>query len=231
MWTMLRRWKFTTLLVAILSLLVARSFVTGSAALFLLLYALFVVVFVVSSFVLLEHRRSRIKAAVLGLPSFAGILTNHLFPAQTGGAGLFLFHFFSAVFIFFTVVVILTSVFQMTDMSADGVNGAFCAYLLLGLAFSHLLCLVETIRPGSFAVSENVGAFPRDDGRRHSLLTYYSVVTLTTLGYGDVTPHSGPAQTLAWVEAMLGQFYVAVIVAELIGLKVSAAISAKQGDR
>jgi hypothetical protein len=225
---MLRRWKFTSLLVAILSLLVARSFVTSSAALSVLLYASFLVVFVATILMLFERRRSRIGMAVLGLPSLAGILADYLFPAQTGGAGMLLFHFISAVFLLVTVVVVLKSVFRMTDMSADGVNGAFCGYLLLGLVFSHLYCLVDSVRPGSFAVSENVGAFPRDDGTRHALLTYFSVVTLTTLGYGDVTPHSGPAQTLAWVEAMLGQFYVAVIVAELLALKVSAAMRAQQ---
>jgi Ion channel len=54
-----------------------------------------------------------------------------------------------------------------------------------------------------------------------NVLTYYSFVTLTTVGYGDVTPISATTRTLAWIEAMSGQFYLAVIVAGLVSLIVA----------
>jgi hypothetical protein len=56
---------------------------------------------------------------------------------------------------------------------------------------------------------------------RGSVLVYYSFVTMTTVGYGDITPVSPPARTLAWLEAMMGQFYIAVLVAFLVGIRVS----------
>jgi hypothetical protein len=56
---------------------------------------------------------------------------------------------------------------------------------------------------------------------RIHLFTYYSFVTLTTVGYGDVTPISTPARTCAWLEALTGQFYLAVLVAGLVGALLS----------
>jgi hypothetical protein len=55
------------------------------------------------------------------------------------------------------------------------------------------------------------------------LFTYYSFVTLTTLGYGDITPATDHARSLAWLEALIGQLYLAVMVATLVGIKVSEA--------
>ena len=56
---------------------------------------------------------------------------------------------------------------------------------------------------------------------RGSVLVYYSFVTMTTVGYGDITPVSPPARTLSWLEAMMGQFYIAVLVAFLVGIRIS----------
>ena len=61
------------------------------------------------------------------------------------------------------------------------------------------------------------------DGRI-SLFDYFSLVTLTTMGYGDVTPVHGPARTFALIEAVFGQFYIAVLVAQLVGLRLAQAM-------
>ena len=60
------------------------------------------------------------------------------------------------------------------------------------------------------------------------MLTYYSFVTLTTVGYGDVTPISPVTRTFAWIEAITGQFYLAIIVAGLVSLLIT---NAKQPGR
>jgi hypothetical protein len=67
-----------------------------------------------------------------------------------------------------------------------------------------------------------------EEGRQRSVLTYFSFITLTTLGYGDITPGSGAARGLAMVEAIMGQFYIAVLVAELVGRRVSQTFSVNQ---
>jgi hypothetical protein len=61
-------------------------------------------------------------------------------------------------------------------------------------------------------------------GTREPVLIYYRFVTLTTVGYGDITPVSPPARTLTWLEAMMGQFYIAVLVAFLVGIRVSQGV-------
>ncbi|WP_298533258.1 potassium channel family protein [uncultured Algibacter sp.] len=85
----------------------------------------------------------------------------------------------------------------------DAING----YLLLGLMFCSLVAFVDLYIPGSYnSTSES----PME-------LVYYTMITLTTAGYGDITPQSPISQSLSMLIAVTGQFYVAVIVAILVG--------------
>ena len=93
------------------------------------------------------------------------------------------------------------------------IYGTLCLYLILGLLWGALYSLLYELSPGSFA-----GALLEPPNE--SLLTtfnYFSMVTLTTLGYGDITPQSHAAGALCQVEAITGQFYIAVLVAWLVG--------------
>jgi len=226
--TALRRWKFTCLVLMLLFLNVTHPFISENTPLYTLVYSLFIILFVIAFLVLFRSRRSRTVAAVLGLPTIAAVSMNYLLPSASPALGALLFHLFPALFLFFTAVIILETIFRDAVVSADSVNGAFGGYLLLGLAFSHIYCLVLAFRPSAFMLSETLGELPSEGGARHSLFTYFSFCTLTTLGYGDITPKGPGARTLAWVEAVIGQFYVAVIVAELIALKVSTALRDQQ---
>ena len=62
------------------------------------------------------------------------------------------------------------------------------------------------------------------------LFNYFSVMTLTTMGYSDITPAGAPVYTLIWLEAVFGQFYSAVVVAQLVGLKLAQAIKNESPD-
>jgi len=93
------------------------------------------------------------------------------------------------------------------------IYGTLCLYLIFGLFWGALYCLLYELRPGSFA-----GALL--ENHTGSLLTtfnYFSMVTLTTLGYGDITPQTHAAGALCQIEAITGQFYIAVLVAWLVG--------------
>ena len=90
----------------------------------------------------------------------------------------------------------LGEVYRATRVSIDHVCGALCGYLLIGLIFGHLYCVVEQLSPGSFR-SGGDALTAVDEGRRHFVLTYFSLVTLTTLGYGDVLPVREWARGLA----------------------------------
>ena len=223
--TPLKRWKFTALLVALLLLMVVYPLFRGDEPVFPLLYGLFLVtVFLGVVFVLFQRRASRAVALALGIPAVAGVLTHYLLPGMPPAPKHLFFHLVPAVFLAYTVVAGLRTIFAGTRVSVDGVNGALCGYLLIALAFGHLYCLTEAVRPGSFHLEPYVGALPADEEQRHALFTYFSLVTLTTVSYGDIVPRSTPARTLAWVEALIGQFYVAVVIAGLVGVVVSTAI-------
>ena len=102
--------------------------------------------------------------------------------------------------------------------SIDGhkIIGAICIYMLLGLIWALLYMLIAEAIPGAF---NGLQQAPWYDN--FSELTYYSYVTLTTLGYGDISPRLPIPRFLAYMEAMVGVFYIAILVASLIGARMS----------
>ncbi len=106
-------------------------------------------------------------------------------------------------------------------------TGALCVYLLLGTIWSLAYELVEFLAPGSFNIAA-VG-IPQDHSTQW---LYYSFVTLTTLGYGDITPISNTARVLTYTEAIVGVSYLAVMVAGLVGAHVAEESARdRKGDR
>lgn len=107
-------------------------------------------------------------------------------------------------------------VFVSETVDANRIAGALCVYLLLGVIWALLYNLIELSLGNAF--TGLVGMAGEDRLRE---LTYYSFVTLTTLGYGDIVPVAPAAKTLAYLEAVAGQFYLTVLVAELVGVHVA----------
>jgi Ion channel len=116
-------------------------------------------------------------------------------------------------------LVVLAQVFRKGPVTIHRVQGAIAVYLLLGLAWSGAYELVALTEPGAFSGSgvEVTTTEP---------WLYYSFVTLTTVGYGDVTPVYSVARSLAMLEALIGQLYPAILLARLVSLEVE---SKKQG--
>ena len=83
-----------------------------------------------------------------------------------------------------------------------------CAYLLIGYSFASLYILIDRIASGSFLAS--------GEALTPESAIYFSFVTLTTLGFGDLTPAASSGRTLVTLEAMAGQFYIAIAVARLV---------------
>ncbi len=108
-----------------------------------------------------------------------------------------------------------------TRVTNDTISGAVCGYLLFGIMFAFVYAIIELLYPGSFMID---GKLLRPDLRRFyyqheiSTLIYYSLVTLATVGYGDIAPVSLPARVLAALEAIAGQFYIAVLIARLVSI-------------
>jgi len=111
---------------------------------------------------------------------------------------------------------ILRFVFRTNRLTVDGVFATIAAYLLVAVLFAQLYAIVVELDPQSFNVTAGVTARPAHLVQND--LLYFSFVTLATLGYGDVLPIAPVARTLATFEAVVGQFYVAVIVAVFVGM-------------
>lgn len=166
-----------------------------------------------------EHLRI---ALLLGGLAFLGIVLSHLLGGSSGQSCLVVAYILAASFYAFALYGMLRALL-VNQLSVDALVGAVCGYLLLGIIWSLLYCAVEAATPGSFHVAPTTGAAAQSAELNRLDLTYYSYVTLATVGYGDVTPITHVARTLAWTEAIVGQFYLAVLVAGLVGYRVAQA--------
>jgi hypothetical protein len=152
----------------------------------------------------------------------AGIVFNVL--ALNLASPVYLYASFAALFGFLLLAISFTlkQIAIATDISPNRLIGAVCVYLLLGVIWAVAYTMLEMISPGSF------GGFTPLQGRGwDSEWLYFSFVTMTTLGYGDILPVSATARALAYMQAVFGQLYVAILVAGLV----SALISSRQGNK
>ena len=109
--------------------------------------------------------------------------------------------------------VVLGQAFRAGPVNVHRIQGAVAAYLLLGLAWALAYEALALVADGAFSSG---GPAEPERGR----FIYFSFVTLTTVGYGDVTPVHPYVRSLATFEAIVGQLYIAVLIARLIGLEI-----------
>jgi D-alanyl-lipoteichoic acid acyltransferase DltB (MBOAT superfamily) len=207
----LGEYRYLALLLALLVMLVAYPTIRGPLHSRLATNLLITAVFLAGGWVVFGDKRLRVLGAVLAIPALLGAWTGYALPDLPGPLGAVFLHLFAAIFQVFVVVVLLRVVFREKTVSTNAIAGALCGYVLVGVAFGHIYCLVDETVPGSFRGTDG------NPETNHFALTYFSFITLTTVGYGDITPTSGPARSLCVVEAVTGQFYLAVLIAGLIG--------------
>jgi len=206
------RGKFFYLLVVIVVLLVSYPYVGRGIAGRIIINALNLVVLALAIFAIQRSRRQLAIMIALAAPTLAGqgvYLATGSVPAMRVAAVSLL------AFDLFTIVKILLYVLRGGEVTADKIHGAICAYLLLSLMWATAYVLVESLQPGSFAAT-----MVYDPGGRLDFyaLLYFSIVTLTTAGYGDIVPVTTYARSLANLEQLVGVFYVAILIARLAGL-------------
>ena len=131
-------------------------------------------------------------------------------------SGMALFHhlMMGAGLVFF-LLAIRYSVRQVLfegEVDLNKINGSVCIFLMLALLWAILFQFVEVVMPGSFSNITSVAGQVEYDK-----FVYFSLVTLTTLGYGDTTPTTPLSGVLAALEAVVGVFYIAILVAALVG--------------
>ena len=128
-------------------------------------------------------------------------------------------------FLSLSLVFALSHVVVGRQMDLNRIIGALCVYLLLGILLGQANMLIFRFIPDSFnGIDVQLQALHGFD------LIYYSFVTMTTLGYGDITPESPLARSVAYLGAIIGQFYIAVLVAMVVGQYLSQAREPKSSE-
>ena len=129
-------------------------------------------------------------------------------------------------FLALVVKVLIDHTMSQREVSRDLIRAGIAVYLLVGLLFADVYALFELLRPGSFDMGEVIMA--TDSPHRYARVyatrfIYYSLVTLTTLGFGDIIPVSTLARSFSAVEAVIGPVFLAVFIGQLIGVRVTQA--------
>ncbi len=178
----------------------------------------FALVLVSAVYTLGGTRWHLVTALVLGAPAMLAQLVIYLSP---GRLTLAVGTLFGLAFLGYTTIVILRSVLRPGRVTGDKIAGAISVYLLLGLLWALLYGVIAAAQPGSFRAPEELRLGEGLGTGAEYAFIYYSFVTLTTLGYGEISPALPLSRSFAWMEAVTGQLFLAILIARLVGLHIA----------
>jgi voltage-gated potassium channel len=208
-------WRHLALLSSILFLFVITPVVAAFRHGVLIMNAVAAVVLVAGTYTLSE--RKRLFAVAVCLSGISIVAAWLVLITQQPWAAI-LSHSCVIVLVTFFSVTILGYVLRGTRITLDKIFAAVSVYLLIGYAWTFAYALIDELQPGSFVFLTTA---PLNSYVARVLeMRYLSFMTLTTVGYGDVVPHSDTARTLAALEAVAGQIYLTVLIARLVGLHI-----------
>jgi len=127
----------------------------------------------------------------------------------------------------YTLVILIRHIIEAKEISADLLYGAGCIYMLIGFAWSGICITMELIRPESYLQITAEGYKPVSYS---SDLVYYSFTTLTTLGYGDITPQLPISRSFAILEAITGVLFMGILIGTIVGIYVAHRAHARRKD-
>jgi hypothetical protein len=207
-----RRFSTVQLLIALLLLFIGAPFVEEIEGGHFILSVLFSLVLLAAVLAVADRKRVLVIAIVLAIPAIGGRWINHFRPDLVPPA---VFLVAGLVLIIFVVAHLLLFILRAPVVTVEVLCASISAFLMLGLMWTMAYWLVDQLTPGG-AFSFNTNAGSRSMNGFNAF--YFSFVTLSTVGYGDITPVSKVARMLAAMEAMTGLLYVAVLIARLVSL-------------
>lgn len=158
-----------------------------------------------------EHRRQRTVGIVLMAPALLLTILHHVPPPSVAVEIAWIIT--NGVALGFLIAVMLRRLIRTERVTADTLSSAISGYFLLGILWAFFY---------GFIYELDANAFRGMTGRETQEFFYFSFVTLTTLGYGDIVPVSDTAETVAVLEAIVGQLYLAITIARLVGLHIAS---------
>lgn len=197
------------LAVSLICYLVADAFIPGNR---ILMYSIMAMLIVSGPMATAETRRQRLLTISLAL-LMIGLGYAATFAAGTG------IHFTALMVaaLFFATLIYLISralLMRQTRVTSETLWAAVNVSVLFGMMFAFLYSAVLVVDPAAFSG----GILDEGQQMLAESMIYYSFVTMTTLGYGDITPKIHTAATLAYVQALIGQLYVAILIARLVSM-------------
>ena len=212
--------RFLSLLIFIIAMIIIGPLVEEFVRLSILIDILWSAILVSAIYAVSQKKRHILIAVLLALPMLGSIWSKYFVQHK---ALIVVGSLCGAAFFLFTIIQMLIFIYGHKEVTRDLIVGAAVVYLFMALMWTFIFVVVETLHPGSF----NLPGGEDIEATRHFL--YHSFVTLTTLGYGDITPVTGLARSLCVLEAVIGQLYLVVQVAWLVGVHVSQSMLKRVG--
>ncbi|MES2661292.1 MAG: ion channel [Verrucomicrobiota bacterium] len=217
-----RVWKYSSihLLCALVLMLAATPFIEESRNGKFIETVLMTLVLISAGLAVGGQRRVLVMAIILLIPTIAANWTHHLFPGLVSPAA----HLGCCiVFIGFIVFSILRFIMRASRVDSQVISAAISIYILIGLLWTFAYLIVGHYTPAAFTIHTESGD-PQTMTNFNAL--YFSYSSLSTLGFGDIIPVSKVARTLAFMEAMTGMLYVAILISRLVSMYAPATASA-----
>lgn len=172
--------------------------------------AVYQAVVVLASILMAADSRRHLRTGMaLGIPALALTLTGGLARSE---ALSWLTYVVVVLLYVYIIRLMLEKIFNAKDVTLDTIGYALCTYVLLGLIWTLFYAPLLTVDPAAFSQP-----ITQQTGSPGATLIYFSFVTLTTLGYGDISPVSEVARSLAILEALTGTLFLAVLISRLVG--------------
>ncbi len=204
--------RFLLLTVLMVALIVLVPFIEGFIRLKLSANLFFSIIFISTIYAASQKRSHIIIAVILVIPALFALWSKEIAISNTY---ITIGYICGLILFAFAVILILKYVFSHLVVTRQTLSAAVVVYLLIALMWTFIYRLIAILYPASFAIAH---AKLLD---AENIYLYFSLVTITTLGYGDITPVGSQAISLAVLEAITGQIYLVVVVAWFVGMYVS----------
>jgi hypothetical protein len=206
------RRRFFILLVSLLAMILVTPLVQGFIGIHIVWNIFLSGILLSGVHAVSERKRNVYIASLLALPMLVSVWS--VYVVESNIHVVILGSLCGVLFFAYMIVNILLFIYRQDEVTRDLIAGAAVVYLLMAIMWTFIYRVLETAHPGSFTISTT------DIHERMNFL-YFSLVTITTLGYGDIVPTTSLASSLATLEAVVGQLYLVTTVAWLVGVRVT----------
>jgi hypothetical protein len=204
--------RFLYLIVTILAMILVAPHLQGFVGIRLLLDIFFSFIFIAGVYAVSQKKHQLLLAILLAVPMILSFWLKYIL---VDSYVVIVGRIFGILFMGFAIYHFVQFIYWAEDITKEVISAAIVVYLLLAVMWTFIYSLLELLQPGSFNFASS------KIQEVNIIFLYYSFVTITTLGYGDITPLTEKATSLAILEAIIGQIYLVVVVAWLVGMHVS----------